>query len=225
LPEITEIQWIDPPEPEAEPEPEPIPEPEPPPPKPPTPKRLPEPAPAPAPEPAAPDPELDPLPEAPAPTEPELTGTTLVAAASNGIALPAGNGEARRGVVTAGARRNAPRRPTPAEPKPVPAPTTKTVPLSALSRKPVPPPLMGLLERHYPAEARRMGLAGEARVRALIAADGRIVQTRIAAQSAAGFGAACSTALRQSRWEPPLDRRGKPAATWITYRCKFRIDR
>lgn len=31
-----------------------------------------------------------------------------------------------------------------------------------------------------------------------------------------------STATRSA--VPPLDRSGKPTSTWVTYRCKFRVD-
>jgi TonB family protein len=97
-------------------------------------------------------------------------------------------------------------------------------PLAQLSRKPVPPALALALERNYPAGARRQGKSGEAKVRALIDAFGRVISVTIAFESAPEFGAACKKTLLQSQWTAPLGQLGKPIATFITYRCKFRVD-
>jgi TonB family protein len=105
------------------------------------------------------------------------------------------------------------------------APPELTVkPLSELSRKPVPPSLEAALKRNYPLTARAQGKSGEAKVRARVDADGRVGFVKVTLESGSGFGDACRRTLLSSEWSPPLDERGRPVATWITYRCKFRID-
>jgi TonB family protein len=99
------------------------------------------------------------------------------------------------------------------------------LPLSQLSKKPVPPALAQALERNYPPEARNLGRSGEAKVRARIEANGAIRNAKVTSETAPGFGAACRNTLLSSQWSVPLDHDGKPVATWISYQCKFRIER
>jgi TonB family protein len=98
------------------------------------------------------------------------------------------------------------------------------MPLAELSKKPAPPPLAEALERNYPPEARSQGKSGEAKVRARIDPGGRVAIARVTSETSDGFGHACQKTLLDSTWTPPLDRDGKPVATWVTYRCKFRVD-
>jgi hypothetical protein len=100
----------------------------------------------------------------------------------------------------------------------------EALPLSQLSRKPVPPSLAATLERNYPPAARSIGQSGDASVRARIEARGNIRLASIVSETSPGFGDACRRTLLGSQWSAPLDRSGKPVATWISYRCKFRID-
>jgi TonB family protein len=79
------------------------------------------------------------------------------------------------------------------------------------------------LERNYPARERSLGRSGEAKVRARIEPDGTVRIAKLLFETSAGFGEACRATLLASRWTAPLDARGKPAATWITYLCKFRV--
>jgi outer membrane biosynthesis protein TonB len=186
-----------------------------------------------APEPELPDPKVEvaedvELPE-PAPS-PELTGETLVSNEGQGLAAPVGNGGSRQGAihpglsggtnrspiaVKAASTRQAPRGPQ----------LPEAVPLSQLSKRPVPPPLTGVLERNYPAQARSLGRSGEAKVRARVEADGAIRVAKVTSETAPGFGEACRNTLLSSTWSVPLDRHGNPASTWVTYQCKFRIGR
>lgn len=174
--------------------------------------------PAPAPEPAPEKP-----PEA---APPELTGTTLTSDADSTWSAPAGSGNERDGLLRTGAvsafvppavvaKASAPSATSQALVRPEPTP------LAQLSRKPSPPPLADALERHYPVAARRLGRSGEALVRARIESSGLLSEAQIKSESAQGFGAACRQALLASRWTGPLDRDGRPVATYITYRCKF----
>jgi TonB family protein len=81
-----------------------------------------------------------------------------------------------------------------------------------------------LLEQNFPPRARAQGVAGSARLRVTILADGRVGDTRILHESGDyGFGSACIKTLRARRWQPPLDRSGAPVSTEITYTCEFEV--
>lgn len=169
----------------------------------------------------------DPEPSLTEPAEPvpaELTGTTLASDGSAAWSTLAGNAAPRRDAVTSGthpARGLAPAAKSP--PTLSTAATATAVPLAQLSKRPEPPPLTRALERNYPARARSLGRSGEAKVRARIERDGTLQVAKLLFETSAGFGEACRSTLLASRWTAPLDARGKPAATWITYVCKFRI--
>jgi outer membrane biosynthesis protein TonB len=177
--------------------------------------------PAPTPEPAQEKP--------PEPALPELTGTTLTSDADSSFSAPAGSGNERDGLLRTGAV-GAFAPPTVQAKVSAPRATSQTLarpeptPLAQLSRKPVPPPLADALERHYPVAARRLGRSGEALVRARIESNGLLSEAQLKSETAQGFGAACRQALLASRWTGPLDRDGRPVATYITYRCKFRSE-
>ena len=171
------------------------------------------------------EPEVETAPDS---APPELTGTTLVAEGEGDFSAEEGSGSARSGAIRAGISK-----PTPASrivgkqgtvaPKKAPEPPT-AIPLASLSKKPIPPDLGGALQKNYPADARRQGRAGEAKVQARVEPSGSIGFAKVAFESEDGFGAACRKTLLASKWTAPLDRAGKPVATWVSYRCKFRID-
>jgi protein TonB len=109
---------------------------------------------------------------------------------------------------------------------PVRAPRTPAEPvvgLADLSRPPVAPELASLLERFYPAEARRKGTEGKAVVRARVAADGQLRDLAVVSETESGFGSACRETLRGSRWTAPLDRDGNAVSTIINYTCRFEV--
>lgn len=165
---------------------------------------------------------------APDPAPPELTGTTLVAEGEGDFSAEVGSGRARRGAIRAGVSQPAPKRAVgvkkaSAPPKRAPEPPP-AIPLAKLSKKPVPPDLGGALKKNYPPNARRQGRAGEAKVQARVEPSGSIGFAKVAFESEDGFGAACRKTLLASKWTAPLDRTGSPVATWVSYRCKFRID-
>lgn len=109
----------------------------------------------------------------------------------------------------------APPAPKPAEPK--------IVPVSSLSRRPGAPGLDAELERNYPIDARRAGIAGTAKLRVQILSDGRVGKVERVLESHPGFGDACTKTVRAARWEPPLDADGRAVATEIVYVCKFEV--
>jgi protein TonB len=161
--------------------------------------------------------------QAPAPvaaeTPADFTGTTLTNGSGAGWASATGNGEAMRGPVGRPGAKVTSRQVESAAP--VKAPGPAVVAVADLSRPPVPPSLDEALERNYPTEARRMGQAGKAVVRARISAQGSAQDLLVVSESTPGFGDACKQTLAGSRWTAPLDRDGNPVATVIQYTCRF----
>lgn len=192
------------------------------------------PDPAPEPEPVAPPPSkrAAPKPVAPAPrptsAEPPaaLSGKTLTAEGpGTSFAAPAGDGSERREPIQGGAAPAPAPPPKPSAPAPAPAPkpAPSTVPLPDLARRPEPPALAGTLARHYPEDARRRGVGGQAVVRARVDSDGNVRTASVVSESEPGFGAACQRTLIGSKWSPPMDRAGRPVGTWVRYTCRFRV--
>jgi TonB family protein len=189
------------------------------------------------PEPLPPEPAKPKAPKAPAPPPaepPPPTSAPPPPAAADGVTLAAdGNGSAFAMPLGSGGALDPTRVHTPAPvnaPAPTPpAPTAiKTEPavvaVSDLSAKPSPPSLGAALERNYPADARRRGLSGTAKVRARIDPDGVVRRAVLLEESAAGFGGACSRTLQGSRWAPPKDKAGRAVATEIRYTCRFVVE-
>lgn len=115
--------------------------------------------------------------------------------------------------------------------KPAPAPSAKparvevpVVSAKDLSKQPAAPSLDSQLRDHYPADARRRGVGGEAVVRARVDPDGRVRTCSVVSESESGFGSACRSTVLGSSWSPPLDREGHPVATYVRYTCRFRVD-
>lgn len=203
------------------------------PPPPPAPERAPEPpklaplkekARASRPEPAPA--ELPPAPaEAPPPEAPISTGVTLTGdGPGDAFSMPLGNG----GALDPAARAQLPPpvnvpAPTPPAPPKVPA-EPRLVSVSDLSSRPSAPSLAGALEHYYPADARRRGLSGSAKVRARIDSDGVVRRVTLLEESGAGFGSACRQALNGSRWGAPKDKSGQAVATEIRYTCRFVVE-
>jgi TonB family protein len=198
-------------------------------PPPPAPEPTPEPARAPAPRPARalrvarvnnPAPTPPPPSEAPvAETAADFTGTTLTNDGPGaGWTSATGNGEAMHGPVgRPGARVTG---------RSIEGQADSGVPIVGvgnLARPPEPPALATALERVYPPEARRKGLAGTARVRLRVMPAGEVRELALIAESGPGFGEACRQTLRASRWSPPLDRSGQPVSTFVQYTCRFEV--
>lgn len=221
-PELTQMVQFEVAEPPAEQKPEPPPSP-PPEPIEPEPPRPPEPAPEPA---------LDAPPPVDEPVEaqlPELTGTTLLAEGPGAFVVEEGSGRSRRGAIRAGVSSFVERGTGQIEAKPKPNPRAmpapvRAVPVASLSRRPRAPSLGGLLRENYPPEARRQGRSGQVKVRAMIDPSGKIKQVHVTEQSDEAFGQACRKTLLGTDWGAPLDAAGQPVATWIIYRCTFRVD-
>jgi periplasmic protein TonB len=169
--------------------------------------------------PAAPAPTNEPV-SAPAATD----GVTLAGEGNgNAFSMPLGSGGALEPT--------RPRAPAPVNVAPPPpsrpapgAAEPKVVAVSDLSSRPAPPALGPALERNYPADARRRGLSGTAKVRARIDPDGVVRRVTLVEESAAGFGGACTRTLTGSRWAAPKDKAGRSVATEIRYTCRFVVE-
>ena len=151
----------------------------------------------------------------------DLTGLTLTNdSGSASWSSAVGSGAALKGPIALG--RELPR----TSPREVPPATTVSPLIDAanLSERPRPPPLDGVLRRNYPADARRVGLAGSAAVIARIDADGVARAVRLVSESGTGFGSACRQSLSGSRWSAPRDRSGRAVATEVRYTCRFQVD-
>lgn len=96
--------------------------------------------------------------------------------------------------------------------------------LMDLADKPVPPVLDAKLRANYPADAKRQGISGTAKVLARVDADGLVRRASTLFESGEGFGAACRQTLLGSRWSTPRDRTGRAVPTQIQYTCQFRVD-
>jgi outer membrane biosynthesis protein TonB len=92
-----------------------------------------------------------------------------------------------------------------------------------LSKLPGAPVLTDMLERNYPNEARKRGVAGKAVMRLRVMPDGHLRDLIVVAESQGGFGEACKRTLRDSRWSPPLDRQARPVSTFVNYTCTFAV--
>ena len=94
-----------------------------------------------------------------------------------------------------------------------------------LSRQPIPPSLKRKLEKLYPKKARQEGIEGEAVLRLQVAPDGLPAKIRIISENPPGYelGRACVKTLQGERWQPPIDKTGKPVTSPVTYRCGFEI--
>jgi TonB family protein len=166
-----------------------------------------------------------PPPTAPAPTTPappaesgpvDLGGVTLTNDGSGASwAAPAGNVAVKPSVPRA-LTATAPPRAAPSVPS--------TVAAADLSQKPAPPALDGALARNYPPELRRRGVGGVAVVRVRIEPDGSVRIASVVSETQSGFGDACRRTVLGSRWVAPRDRSGRPAATFVSYTCRFRVD-
>jgi len=193
-----------------------------------------EPPPQPKPEPPKPKPRaLEPKLEAkrdaapPAPEArlpPPSSGVTLAAdGAGNAFSMALGaGGSLQPSPSRAPQPVNLPARVVPSVPPVVTEPALVAV--GDLSARPSPPSLAAALEQNYPADARRRGLSGSAKVRARIDPDGVVRRLSLVEESAPGFGAACSRTLSGSRWGAPKDKAGRSVATEIRYTCRFVVE-
>ncbi|HEX3694856.1 MAG TPA: energy transducer TonB [Polyangia bacterium] len=171
-----------------------------------------------------------PRPSAPAPqaeTPADFTGVTLTNDGSGAAwASATGNGGAMKGPVgTPGARitgRSGAGTAGGAGPSPQ-SDGPPVVNAADLSKLPGAPVLTDMLERNYPDQARKRGVAGKAVMRLRVMPDGHLRDLIVVAESQGGFGEACRRTLRDSRWSPPLDRQARPVSTFVNYTCTFAV--
>jgi len=164
----------------------------------------------------------------PPPTATELAGVTLTSQDGSGSSVVTGNGLAIESPILPTVIASTPTPISEDRARPVAVAISRRsddlVPLRDLTDKPQPPALGAKLLEHYPPNAKRQGLAGKAKVRARIEADGTVRQATIIIESSTGFGAACQQTLLGSKWTPPRDKTGRPVPTQVHYTCNFRVN-
>lgn len=148
----------------------------------------------------------------------DLTGTTLTAPGGGWAADP-GTGAPRQGPIRSSSRPRA----TPSSAPPSATPR-RAVPAESRAQPPRPPNLDATLRANYPPLAQAQGVAGEAVVTVQLAADGRVRAVVVGGESFVGFGEACRRTVMGSVWRAPRDEAGRPYATTVRYRCRFRVD-
>jgi periplasmic protein TonB len=202
------------------PPPPPAEEPPPPPPEPPRPRvRRVVVKTAPPPEPPTPA-NQEPPPSPPAAPAPPVFGVTIdsVVTGDSAVALPVGN--------TLMTKDRSPGRPTP----PAAATVTEGPPAFA----PVAETSIGEFPRtlheekgdgYYPAEARRMGLEGQVKLRVAIDRRGNIRSVRVVSRAGYGFDEAATRAMWKFKFTPARTRDGEAVDFLITYTYIFRAER
>jgi TonB family protein len=156
----------------------------------------------------------------------DFTGVTLTSAGPGGWVSAVGNGQSGSGVIGAPGRAGSGRGVAGGVGTSDAGPQgPRVVGLGSLSRPPRAPNLDQALRSHYPRQAQQVGQAGQAAVRVRILADGRVERTVVLTASAPEFGRACQAMLEGSRWSAPLDAKGAPVATDVSYTCRFEVER
>lgn len=75
----------------------------------------------------------------------------------------------------------------------------------------------------YPPPLRALGVEGEVEARVVVRADGSVGGARLLSSSDPGFTAAVREALAAVRFQP-AERAGRPVASWVTLRLRFRLE-
>jgi TonB family protein len=162
----------------------------------------------------------------PQPPVAELAGVTLTGNATGATWVsPVGHGEVMKAPLPAIGSGPPSNGPAPGASASTAAGEPSLVPLRDLSAKPRPPSLDYVLQRNYPADARRRGLDGSARVAARVEPDGVVRSVRVLSENDGGFGEACRRTLLGSRWSAPVDALGRAVFTEIRYTCRFQVMR
>ena len=86
-----------------------------------------------------------------------------------------------------------------------------------------PPEATLLVPPSYPKDARKAKIEGLVMVRVKVGADGAVSEPQVM-QSVPGLDTAAVETARQWRFEPALDCRRRPVATWVVIPIRFRLD-
>ena len=79
------------------------------------------------------------------------------------------------------------------------------------------------LGKDYPADARRLGIAGAVKVRILVDDKGRVAKVALHEGLGYGLDERALKLARTIRFKPALDANGLPVATWITWTFNFAL--
>jgi protein TonB len=79
------------------------------------------------------------------------------------------------------------------------------------------------IEGDYPPELRALGVQGEVEARVAVLPDGSVAGARLVASTHELFTAAAREAIGRARFHPAL-RDGRPVASWVVVRLRFRLE-
>ncbi len=97
------------------------------------------------------------------------------------------------------------------------------VPVRDLSQRPR-PKNGSIAVPPYPSEARREGIEGKVVLQVFIDKKGTVRKARIMQDPGGGLGRVAQSWIKKQKWTTPLDKRGKPVDTVITYQFHFVLD-
>jgi len=75
----------------------------------------------------------------------------------------------------------------------------------------------------YPPQLRALGIEGEVEARVVVLADGTLGGAKLSTSSDPAFTEALREALARARFHPAR-RAGRPVASWVTLRLRFRLE-
>jgi protein TonB len=79
------------------------------------------------------------------------------------------------------------------------------------------------IEPAYPPQLRALGVEGEVEARVVVLADGTVGGAKLSRSTDDAFTGAVREALAHARFHPAR-RAGRPVASWVTLRLKFRLE-
>jgi protein TonB len=75
----------------------------------------------------------------------------------------------------------------------------------------------------YPAQLRALGVEGDVEARVVVLADGTVGGAKLSRSTDPAFTEAVREALAHARFHPAR-RAGRPVASWVTVKLRFRLD-
>ncbi|MCP4676262.1 MAG: energy transducer TonB [Deltaproteobacteria bacterium] len=102
-------------------------------------------------------------------------------------------------------------------------PVYAPVPIKNLSKRPK-PKNGNISMPTYPSKARDEGIEGKVVLQVFISKHGRVTRVRIMQEPGGGLGQAARRSMLGEKWTLPLDKKGRPVATVITYSYRFVLD-
>jgi TonB family protein len=102
----------------------------------------------------------------------------------------------------------------------------RTIDLASASAPPrlLAQPSADVLRAAYPPQARKDGLESDVALKILVDVMGRVGAVRVVRGAGNGFDETAKRLVRSFRFRPGADSSGRPAAVWIPWTYKFRLN-